>query len=128
MPDLLVIKLVTGENIIGIVEDNGSMEKYDEEYDVIFIRNPMQILKQYDSANCQHHMSLIEWIPETDDILIPIPKNMIMTVTTPTQIIMDVYNDLTSELFIEQIDTKDQKKEYQLRLLKEYNPTKEEMQ
>ena len=109
MTELRVLKLLNGDDIIGIVEDikDVSGEEYNESdfLPVMFIRGAMKINKTYDKRKKQYDLYLTDWIPESHEDLFPIPKSMLVTVSAPAPEIEQYYfNCLLANLSQQQLE------------------------
>lgn len=95
--NLRVVKLITGEEIIGVVRDGATEPSDDENYtleNLIFITNPMKILSEYDSKAKVHALYLADWIPAISDSTLPIDKQRVLTLGTPNKDLEDHYVDI----------------------------------
>lgn len=95
--NLRVIKLTTGEEIIGTVVDGINEASEDENYtldNLIFVTNPMKIVSEYDSKSKVHALYLIDWIPSIADNTLPIDKQKILTLGTPNKDLESHYIDI----------------------------------
>lgn len=95
--NLRVVKLVTGEEIIGVVRDGATEPTDDENYtleNLIFITNPMKIISDYDSKAKVHALYLTDWVPAISDSTLPIDKQRVLTLGTPNKDLEDHYVDI----------------------------------
>lgn len=131
MSQIKIIKLVNGEEIIGIVEDGRNYENTDEEYtydNLLFISQPMKITSQYDATTKTHTMYLSDYIPSIRDADLPIEKRNIITIGNPNPDIETHYCDLLIAHQLSQ-DNPDAKKSSEYKsLLKKHNFDDDDMQ
>jgi hypothetical protein len=95
MGNLKVIKLVTGEEILGVVYDGKNYEQ--SSYlggDLIFVSGPLKITTEYDKASKTHSLYLSDWIPALTDEAFPIQKQKILTIGNPTKHLEEHYLEL----------------------------------
>lgn len=96
-PSLKVIKLVSGDEIIGVVQDGASEASDDEGYtldNLLFITNPMKIVSEYDPTAKVHALYLIDWIPAIKDTVLPLDKQRVITLGDPNKNLEAHYIDL----------------------------------
>ena len=94
---LKVLKLVTGDEIIGGVRDGADERSDDENYtldNLLFVTNPMKIVADYDAVNKVHALYLIDWVPSIRDVTLPIDKNKVITIGTANQDLEQHYVDI----------------------------------
>lgn len=94
---LRVIKLVTGDDLIGTIRDGAEQASEDENYtldNLIFITNPMKIISDYDAKAKTHSLYLMDWVPAISDITLPIDKQRIVTLGTPNKELEAHYIDI----------------------------------
>lgn len=92
-----VIKLVTGEEIIGIVQDGRDVPDLEDGYthdNLIFVTSPLKITCTYDPQNRTHSIYLSDWVPAIGEDSLPIDKNKILTLGRPTQELEEHYFEL----------------------------------
>lgn len=96
-PSIKVLKLTTGDDIIGVVQDGAGQVSDDENYtldNLLFITNPMKIVSEYDSIAKVHALYLIDWIPAIKDTILPIDKQRVVTLGAPNKSLENHYIDL----------------------------------
>lgn len=94
---LRVLKLVNGDEIIGVVRDGADETSGDENYtldNLLFLTNPMKIISQYDSVNKVHSLYLVDWIPSIRDTTLPIDKQRVLTLGDPNKDLETHYVDI----------------------------------
>ena len=94
---LRVIKLVTGEELIGSVKDGSTETSDDDNYtldNLIFIINPMKIVADYNAKTKTHSLYLMDWIPAISDVTFPIDKQRILTLGSPNRDLENHYIDI----------------------------------
>lgn len=94
---LKVLKLITGDEIIGGIRDGSDEQSADENYtldNLLFITNPMKIVADYDPEQKVHALYLIDWVPAIRDVTLPIDKNKVITIGTPNQDLEQHYVDI----------------------------------
>lgn len=105
-PLIKVVKLVTNEELIGVVQDGRDLEQEDG-YTVdnlLFITAPLKIVSTYDELLKAHSIYLLDWIPSIEDDTVPIDKRQILTLGTPNVDLESHYYELilAKELQIQQ--------------------------
>lgn len=96
-PSIKVIKLVTGDQIIGVVQDGASEMNDDEAYtfdNLLFITNPMKVVSEYNEESKVHALYLIDWIPAIADTTLPLDKQRVVTLGSPNKSLENHYIDL----------------------------------
>lgn len=106
-PLIKVVKLITNEEIIGVVQDGRDLGQGDEGYTVdnlLFITAPLKIVSTYDEVIKAHSIYLLDWIPSIEDDTVPIDKRQILTLGTPNVDLESHYYELilAKELQIQQ--------------------------
>lgn len=111
MSTLKVIKLVTGEELLAFIEEYSSADinsvgntEYEESdiqdytYDhLLFIRDPLKIMCQYNVQEKKYSMFLIRWTASTDDSLFAIPKSLVITICEPIPDLIEHYHEVKAE-------------------------------
>lgn len=83
MANLKVLKLVTGEEIMGVVHDGRSMPNLHDEYstqNLLFVTGPLKITSTYQPDTRTHSMYLSDWIPAISSEYFPIEKTKVITI------------------------------------------------
>lgn len=96
-PSLKVLKLVSGDEIIGVVEDGAAEESDDKNFtfdNLLFVTNPMKIISEYDPNAKIHALYLVDWIPAIKDTVLPIDKQRVITLGDPNKQLENHYIDL----------------------------------
>lgn len=81
-----VIKLITGDEIIGIVQDGRDIEQVEEGYtteNLLFITAPLKIVSEYDNTIKAHTLFLTDWVPSIEDDTVPVDKRQVVTLGNP---------------------------------------------
>ena len=125
-PLIKVVKLITNEEIIGVVQDGRDLGQVDEGYTVdnlLFITAPLKIVSTYDEVIKAHSIYLLDWIPSIEDDTVPIDKRQILTLGTPNVDLESHYYELilAKEL---QIQQKQEELEPKKEVEKETKPAK----
>ena len=125
-PLIKVVKLITNEEIIGVVQDGRDLDQGDEGYTVdnlLFITAPLKIVSTYDEMIKAHSIYLLDWIPSIEDDTVPIDKRQILTLGTPNVDLESHYYELilAKEL---QIQQKQEELEPKKEVEKETKPAK----
>lgn len=130
LPAVKVLKLVNGEEIIGILYD-GSDEEQESGYSMqhlFFIKGAMKVISDYDHVKKNYALYVIDWMPSTVDETLPIDKANVLTLGNPVQELEDHY----CEIMFVKLETElseDQKKEAQFKkLLKKHKFEDDDMQ
>lgn len=119
MSNLKVIKLTTGDEIIGVVRDGAAEVCDDENFtldNLLFVTNPMKIISEYDAKTKVHSLYIADWIPAISDTILPIDKQRIVTLGTPNKDLEEHYIDiilaqkLLEDLYAETDDQDGEKK------------------
>lgn len=96
-PSLKVIKLVSGDEIIGVVQDGATETSADDGYtldNLLFVTNPMKVVSEYDPTAKVHALYLIDWIPAIKDTTLPLDKQRVITLGDPNKSLETHYIDL----------------------------------
>jgi hypothetical protein len=105
-PLIKVIKLITNEELIGVVQDGRDLEQEDgyTTDNLLFITAPLKIVSTYDEMIKAHSIYLLDWIPSIEDDTVPIDKRQILTLGTPNVDLESHYYELilAKELQIQQ--------------------------
>lgn len=111
---LRILKLVTGDEIIGVIRDGANEVSEDENYtldNLLFVTNPMKVVSEYIPESKVHALYLVDWIPAIKDTTIPIDKQRVITIGQPNKDLESHYIDIVlaekmyRELVNEQNDT-----------------------
>lgn len=83
--DIKIIKLITSEELIGVVYDGSeyidtSLENSAD--DLIFIKNPMLLESKYVKDSEAYSIYMYDWLPSIDSEFIPMHKRNILTMGT----------------------------------------------
>lgn len=102
MYNLQIIKLTSGESIIGQVQsiDPADLEEYDISEQILtltFIKHPMVINEHYDEH--QKCVSLSRWVPYSDDELFCIDRNNIILFCEPMSSLVELYFEKCSDFY-----------------------------
>jgi len=108
---LKVVKLVTNDEIIGVVRDGADEVSNDELYtleNLLFITNPMKVISEYDAKTKVHALYLSDWIPAISDNTLPIDKQRVVTLGSANKELEAHYIDiiLAHKLLEEVYDTR----------------------
>jgi hypothetical protein len=99
LPPASVIKLKTGETLIAVIYDLEKPKRRKKvEPELLAVGSPLQIHQEYDPHKRSHNMYFSKWIPCTDDKLMVIPKDSIMTICIPIPEIEEFYHQTIQEL------------------------------
>jgi len=100
MADIKILKLVTGESIICKLitanDLNISLEGFDPKTFVL-VSKTSYISKQFSQEDYYHKIELQDWLPETEDDIIVIPRNKILTIMNPSKDVLGVYLSIIDE-------------------------------
>jgi len=94
---LKVLKLITGEELIGIVQDGRDVADTEDGYthdNLLFITGPLKINCVYDKEVRAHSIYLSDWVPAISEDMLPVDKNKILTLGRPTQELEEHYYEL----------------------------------
>jgi len=94
---LKVLKLTTGEELIGIVQDGRDVTDAEDGYthdNLLFITGPLKINCTYDKEARAHSIYLSDWVPAISEDMLPLDKNKILTLGRPTQELEEHYYEL----------------------------------
>ena len=97
MGQLKVIKLITDEEVIGIIQDGTELDDTNDGYttdNLIFISSPLKITSEYSKEHKVHALYLSDWAPSIGDETLPIDKSNILTLGNPTKKLEEYYCEL----------------------------------
>jgi len=130
LPAVKVIKLITGEEIIGILYD-GSDEEQEDGYSMqhlFFVKGAMKVISDYDHIKKNYALYMIDWMPSTSDETLPIDKANVLTLGNPVQDLEDHYCEMML-IKMEKELTEDEKREVELqKMLKKHKFEDDDMQ
>jgi len=88
---LIILKLKTGENIIGMVSEETELE--------YIMHSVYLIVSEYIEKTKSHAISLVDWLPYTSDEFYPIKKSDVLLPLTPIEALEDhFYNIIASNM------------------------------
>ena len=89
MTSVKIIKLVNGDDIVCTIPEN----MLDDKSPLVKIDKPLQIkyVPSLDGAGIKDYVALIKWTSYSDDCIISIPKDKVMTITTASQAMSSSY-------------------------------------
>ena len=95
MEQIKIIKLVNGDDIVCSL----ATEQLPESSPLIRIEKPLQIkyVSQLTPKGLKDYIALIKWTAYTNDKIISIPKDKIMTITNATEEMSKSYLDVSSK-------------------------------
>lgn len=102
MSELRVLKLINGDEIIGFVEDgiNKNSELEDLTVDhLLFVKGAMKIVQEYNKETRGHSIYLVDWMPSARSAILPIPKDKVITMDFPQDVIEEHYLELMTFTF-----------------------------
>jgi len=94
---LKVLKLITGEELIGIVQDGRDVTDAEDGYthdNLLFITGPLKINCTYDKEARAHSIYLSDWVPAISEDMLPVDKNKVLTLGRPTSELEEHYYEL----------------------------------
>lgn len=100
---LKVIKLINGDEIIGLVQDGRDIPPTEDGFttdNLIFVSSPMRITATYDNMTRTHALYLSDWVPAISDEMMAIDKNQVITLGTPN---VDIENHYVELITINQL-------------------------
>lgn len=100
MAVIKVIKLTTGDEIIGIVQDGRDLESEESGYTVenlLFVTAPLKVISRYDEAQRAHSLYLTDWVPAIGEDTLPLDKRNILTLGNPNTDLESHYYELILE-------------------------------
>lgn len=108
MEEIKVIKLINGDDIVCSL----SKEQLPEKVPLLRLDKPLQIkyISQLTPRGLRDYIALIKWVAYTNDKIITIPKDKIVTITNATDEMSKSYLEVSSKY--ERIDSP-KKSEYQ---------------
>jgi hypothetical protein len=108
MEEIKVIKLINGDDIVCSL----SKEQLPEKVPLLRLDKPLQIkyVSQLTPRGLRDYIALIKWVAYTNDKIITIPKDKIVTITNATDEMSKSYLEVSSKY--ERIDSP-KKSEYQ---------------
>jgi hypothetical protein len=93
--EIKIIKLINGDDIVcGL-----PLDQLSEKSPLLLIEKPLQIkyISQLTSRGLKDYIALIKWTAYTNDQIITIPKDKIITITTATDELIKSYNDVAKK-------------------------------
>ena len=89
MTSVKIIKLVNGDDIVCTIPEN----MLDDKSPLVKIDKPLQIkyVPSLDGPGIKDYVALIKWTSYSDDCIISIPKDKVMTITTASQAMSSSY-------------------------------------
>jgi len=106
-----IIKLVNGETVIGIIEDEDlDLIEIDEERAVEFadfcfmIHFPFKLNCIYSREGKRHEIFLEDWMPYSKDTFTPVLKDKVIAITEPSKDVLDLYDNHQESLSSEEIN------------------------
>ena len=121
---LKVLKLVNGEELIGIIQDGRDMAPEDgyTTENLLFINGPLKITCIYDKETRTHSLYLSDWVPSIMDDNLPIDKNKVLTLGSPTLDLEQHYYELliASQLMQEEANTNNAEDKKRDKMLKNH--------
>lgn len=97
MSKLKVLKLVSGEEIMGAVYDGREYPDLSTEYstdNLVFVHAPLKITSVYHKETRSHSIYLSDWIPAIASEYFPIDKSKIITIGNSTSQLEEHYFNL----------------------------------
>lgn len=91
---LKVIKLINDDEIIAMVQDGSELKDVGDGYttdNLIFVSAPLKIISEYAKETRTHALFLSDWVPAIGDQSLPIDKQKILTLGSPTKDLEDHY-------------------------------------
>jgi hypothetical protein len=93
MEDIKIIKLINGDDIVcTLAKDNLPVDS-----PLLRLERPLQIkyVSQLTAKGLRDYIALIKWTAYTNDIIITLPKDKIVTITTATEELAKSYSDVS---------------------------------
>ena len=93
MEQIKIIKLVNGDDIVCTIPTH----LLDDKSPLVKIDKPLQIkyVPSLDGAGIKDYVALIKWTSYSDDCIISIPKDKVMTITSASQAMSSSYNKVS---------------------------------
>jgi hypothetical protein len=93
--EIKIIKLINGDDIVCVLP----LDQLSEKSPLLRIEKPLQIkyISQLTSIGLKDYIALIKWTAYTNDQIITIPKDKIITITTATDELTKSYNDVAKK-------------------------------
>ena len=94
MEQIKIIKLVNGDDIVCTIPQH----LLDDKSPLVKIDKPLQVkyVPAMDGLNLKDYVALIKWTSYSDDTIISIPKDKIMTITTAGTAMSNSYINVSS--------------------------------
>lgn len=130
LPAVKVLKLITGEEIIGILYDGADEEQEDgfSMEHLFFVKSPMKVVSEYDHLKKNYALYIIDWIPSVSDETIPLDKSKVLTLGNPVQELEEHYCEMMLVKMETEL-TEDEKRDAELqKMLKKHNFDDDDMQ
>lgn len=87
MSSLKVIKLITGDELIGVVEDGRDLPQTEDGFtteNLLFITGALKVTTIYNQETRTHAIYVSDWVPAIADDTLPIDKRQVLTLGAPT--------------------------------------------
>ena len=100
MAVIKVIKLTTGDEIIGIVQDGRDLEREESGYTVenlLFVTAPLKVISRYNETQRAYSLYLTDWVPSIGEDTLPLDKRNILTLGNPNKDLESHYYELILE-------------------------------
>jgi hypothetical protein len=93
-PTLKIIKLVNGDDIVCTIPQ----ELLDDKSPLVRIYKPLQVkyIPAIEEMGLKDYVALIKWTSYSDDKVISLPKDKIMTITTASESMCNSYKNVSS--------------------------------
>lgn len=93
MEDIKIIKLINGDDIVCTL----AKEKLPVDSPLLRLERPLQIkyVSQLTAKGLRDYIALIKWTAYTNDTIITLPKDKIVTITTATEELAKSYSDVS---------------------------------
>jgi hypothetical protein len=89
--DIFLLKLVTGEEIIGKTEESETM---------FFVKKPIQVFQFPDKESGKMKMGIGEFMPHVENTNIMVLKTAIAVVAVPRDEMIQQYKEITSDIIL----------------------------
>jgi hypothetical protein len=89
--DIFLLKLVTGEEIIGKTEESETM---------FFVKKPIQIFQFPDKESGKMKMGIGDFMPHVENTNVMILKNAIAVIAVPREEMIQQYREITSDIIL----------------------------
>jgi hypothetical protein len=131
LPGIRVLKLITGEEIIGVLYDGADETIQEDErcYEhLYFVRGAMKVNYDYDENRRSNVIYLTDWVLAIADDVLPIEKDKVVTFGVATEDLENYYCDLMLVSMDNKMTEEEKKAKSYQKMLKKHKFDDDDMQ